>query len=96
MNERCPSCGRRFEREPGYFTGAMYASYGLGFLIVTPVWLGLMLSGASLGTVMLGTVLTLAVTAPLIFRYSRVLWMHFDVFFNGPGEDEAAAGGSPG
>ena len=27
MNENCPECGYRFEREQGYFLGAMYASY---------------------------------------------------------------------
>src|SRR6185369_9788049 len=29
MHERCGVCGLRFEREPGYFVGAMYMSYGL-------------------------------------------------------------------
>src|SRR5947207_2571652 len=29
MRERCPDCGHKFEREPGYFFGAMYASYFL-------------------------------------------------------------------
>ncbi len=30
MNPTCPVCGHRFEREPGFFQGAMYVSYGLG------------------------------------------------------------------
>src|SRR3712207_2725300 len=34
--ETCPVCGHRFEREPGYFIGAMYASY---FLAVPTVGL---------------------------------------------------------
>ena len=29
MHERCPACGLVFEREPGYFTGAMVVSYVL-------------------------------------------------------------------
>src|SRR6516165_11002909 len=29
MNERCPRCGLRFEREPGDYLGAMYFSYAL-------------------------------------------------------------------
>jgi hypothetical protein len=24
MHERCPACGLKFEREDGYFLGAMY------------------------------------------------------------------------
>jgi hypothetical protein len=34
MNERCPVCGYKFERGPGYFTGAMYFSYGLEIPII--------------------------------------------------------------
>src|SRR5467141_3276343 len=29
MNERCAICDLKFEREEGYFLGAMYISYGL-------------------------------------------------------------------
>ncbi len=34
MHERCPVCDLKFDREPGYFLGAMYVSYGLGIVIV--------------------------------------------------------------
>ncbi len=29
MNNRCPNCGFNFQKEPGFFFGAMYVSYGL-------------------------------------------------------------------
>ena len=29
MNEDCENCNYHFDREPGYFLGAMYISYGL-------------------------------------------------------------------
>lgn len=29
MHPDCPTCGLHFEREPGFFQGAMYISYGL-------------------------------------------------------------------
>jgi hypothetical protein len=32
MRAQCPACGLLFEREPGYFTGAMYLSYGLALI----------------------------------------------------------------
>jgi uncharacterized protein (DUF983 family) len=49
MNERCPVCGYKFERGPGYFTGAMYFSYAieipiiaagvlLGKFLIVPTW----------------------------------------------------------
>src|SRR3954464_5104940 len=35
MNTRCPVCGLVFGRgEPGYFTGAMYVSYGLAVPLI--------------------------------------------------------------
>lgn len=32
MNDRCDECSYYFDREPGYFLGAMYISYGLAVL----------------------------------------------------------------
>ncbi len=29
MNENCPECGIGYHKEPGFFIGAMYISYGL-------------------------------------------------------------------
>ena len=29
MNQYCPHCQFKFEKEPGYFFGAMYVNYGL-------------------------------------------------------------------
>lgn len=29
MNEKCSHCGFKFEKEPGYFFGAMFVNYGL-------------------------------------------------------------------
>ena len=39
MNERCPVCNLHFERERGYFLGAMYVSYAMAtaFLVVALV-----------------------------------------------------------
>ena len=34
MHERCPHCGVKFEREPGFFLGSIYINYGLTALIV--------------------------------------------------------------
>src|SRR5438874_1856275 len=34
MHDCCPACGLHFNREPGYFLGAMYISYGLALALV--------------------------------------------------------------
>lgn len=80
MHERCAECGHSFEREPGYFVGAMYVSYALA----VPIYAGLalavhLLRPAWSETRFLAAALALFLPlAPLLFRYSRVLWMHLD------------------
>jgi uncharacterized protein (DUF983 family) len=82
MHAACPACGLRFEREPGYFTGAMYASYALGIVLTLPVWVPLLLAGAPVWLIAAATALEIAILFPLLFRYSRVLWMQLDFAFN--------------
>jgi uncharacterized protein (DUF983 family) len=80
MHERCPTCGIAFSREPGYFAGAMYISYALGLPIVFTLatTLRLVFSTWSFECVMAVATLLFLPTVPLLFRYSRILWIHFD------------------
>ena len=82
MNRQCPVCGIAFEREPGYFLGAMYFSYAMAVVAVTPVVLAGLACGWSYpvtGAVSGGL---LVVLAPWLFRYSRILWMYMDQYFD--------------
>lgn len=78
MNVACPSCGLQFEREQGYFVGAMYFSYALALLLVLPIVVTMLLLRLSAASIYLMAALTLLVLAPWLFRYSRVLWLYFD------------------
>jgi len=79
MYEYCPVCGLRFEREPGYFLGALYVAYAIAVpllvLLTLLVWL---LTRWNLVPVLLGGGALLVPCTPLVFRYSRVIWMHMD------------------
>ena len=78
MNRRCQVCELEFEREPGYFTGAMYISYGLAVLSVAPTgWLLFRLAVPDVW-LYIAIGLQLVLTSPLLFRYSRTLWLHLD------------------
>lgn len=81
MYETCRVCGLRFEREPGYFLGAMYASYGLG-LLTTAYWLPLLLLGVTPWLVVGLPAVQLILQVPLSFRYSRIIWLHLDHGFD--------------
>jgi uncharacterized protein (DUF983 family) len=80
MNERCPVCNLQFEREPGYFLGAMYVSYGMSIILILGLvgLLHLALANLDLGwTTLLAGALYIPFV-PLTWRYSRTIWMYFD------------------
>src|SRR5436190_21346581 len=94
MNETCPVCGLRFEREEGYFTGAMYISYTISLVMMFGIFivLWLLLPSGSLfavGMLCLATAAIYLPLVPVVFRYSRVLYMHMDRKLD-PDVDETA------
>ncbi|HUC54642.1 MAG TPA: DUF983 domain-containing protein [Candidatus Cybelea sp.] len=79
MCERCSICGLKFEREPGYFLGAMYFSFGLGVLILAPITLLLwFLSAWGIPKVILWAVVVFLPFAPTLTLFARVLWIYLD------------------
>lgn len=80
MHEQCPSCGLKFEREQGYFLGAMYISYAFAVVLITTFfWLvSLVAPQASFETVLVAATVVFLPFVPAVFRYSRVLWMYID------------------
>lgn len=79
MHERCPECDLKFEREPGYFLGAMYISYGLGIVFVAAVaavvWYA---TGWWITTDTIVAVLIFLPLAPTLTLFARVLWIYLD------------------
>ena len=79
MRETCPVCGLAFEREHGYFSGAMVVSY----MLAIPALAGLsgliwLLTRWPVEGVLAAGDLLFLLLVPGIFRYSRIVWMHFD------------------
>lgn len=79
LYERCWGCHLRFEREQGYFLGAMYVNYGVTVVLALmgsfalEWWLPVSL------TVQLLLWVTFCSIFPVwFFRYSRSLWLSFD------------------
>jgi uncharacterized protein (DUF983 family) len=79
MAPRCPVCGLTFEREAGYFIGAIYINYGLtvGLAVVGYFLLEAWLAPPTRWQVALWG--AFAVLFPLwSFRYSKALWLALD------------------
>lgn len=84
MADRCPGCGYRFEREPGFFVGAYFVNFAvtegvLAVVMVVFLFVRSAGSGASLVPWLLGG-LVVAVVAPVIFYpFSRTIWSAIDL-----------------
>jgi uncharacterized protein (DUF983 family) len=84
MRTHCPVCNLHFGRESGYFVGAMFFSYGaavplIGTLAVAIWWFWRGLQPYQIILLALAGFLPFV---PLIFRYSRVMWLHMDWLFD--------------
>ena len=73
---RCPPC--KLQERDGYFTGAMYFSYGIGVVLVIPTVIFMFLRQVDEVWIGLAALAQLAILSPLLFRYARVAWMHMD------------------
>jgi uncharacterized protein (DUF983 family) len=79
MNETCPHCGFKFEREPGYFYVAMFISYAFNVAEMVTIAVGTYILTGSHNP-WLYTAILLSVTfilSPFNFRYSRVVLLYW-------------------
>jgi uncharacterized protein (DUF983 family) len=84
MHINCPVCEHKNEKEPGFFYGAMFVSYGLMvglFLVsfVTFVW-GLKVK---MSHYLIGFPFLVLLFTPLVYRTSRLIWMNFFTGYKG-------------
>ena len=79
MNERCPACDLKFEREQGYFLGAMYISYGVAVVMITAI--AALLWSTTRWPITKVTVWAIVLFVPLALPttlMARVLWIYLD------------------
>ena len=93
MHERCFACQLRFEREQGYFLGAMYINYGVTVVLAligsfTLEWW----TAVSLAQQLLLWIGFCSLFPVVFFRHSRGLWLGLDHIFD-PVEDEEPGDG---
>jgi uncharacterized protein (DUF983 family) len=78
MNSHCLHCGVRFEKEPGFFFGAMFVSYAINvaILIITFCLLYFVFNDPALWVYIVTVPVLVALLLPLIFRFSRTLYLY--------------------
>lgn len=86
MFEHCPQCHLKFEREQGYFVGAIYINYAATVGIAVPGFFLLDTLTAMSIHQQLAIWVPFAIIFPLLFfHHARSLWLALDHFFN-PGQ----------
>jgi len=95
MHQNCPLCSLKFEREQGYFVGAIYLNYAATVAVAVPgyFFLDYLLNISLFAQLVIWIAFTL-VFPLLFFRHSRSLWLALDTLFN-PVETPVAGVGEP-
>lgn len=89
MYKSCPACGEDLQREPGFYFGAAYVSYGLTIAVWVALFVALTVFDAiglfpfSIGEdtmlfIILGAIMLLLLL-PLLYRLSRSIWINMFV-----------------
>ena len=83
MHDTCPACGQNFRPEPGFYFGGAVVSYPLmvifGALVVGLFYLVVGDLSDHFTEVMITLSLAVVLAAPLVFRYSRIIFLY--IFF---------------
>jgi uncharacterized protein (DUF983 family) len=80
MNNRCPVCNEDFKREPGYYFGATYVSYGM--TVAFGIALYIILAGIyNIDTISFLIIFSalLVILMPVFYRSARLVWINFFV-----------------
>jgi|GEM_PF-2823575 hypothetical protein len=78
MYHKCSECGLKYEKELGFFQGAMYVSYALQVgLFVVIFAIDALLINMNINILVAIIVSSIIVLFPVTLRWSRLLWMNF-------------------
>jgi uncharacterized protein (DUF983 family) len=81
--EKCSECGESFTKEPGFYYGAMYVSYGLGVAIFVAVFLLTYLfypnPTAFIYILMVGV--SMLVLGPFLYATSKIIWANMFISY---------------
>jgi uncharacterized protein (DUF983 family) len=78
LAERCPTCGLRFEREAGFFIGALFVNLALTEILMflwIVGWFGVALPHPHVSAALLLGIGVIATVVPVVFYpFSKTIW----------------------
>lgn len=94
LHEWCPACGFAFEREHGYWVGAVIVNTTVTFALFLVVFVGGMLiawPSVPWTPLFVATVLIMLVVPIGFYPWSKAIWMAFELSFHQLEPEERAA-----
>lgn len=85
IRETCSECGLKYEKEPGFYYGAMYVAYALGVATFVTLWVSMNLffdnisSGWQIGII----IFAILAIGPYLFSLSKIIWANMFISFKG-------------
>lgn len=85
LHEHCSVCGLKFEKEVGFYYGAMYVSYGLAVAEFVACWVAFSLFLPWVSTAWeIATILTITIlTGPIKYALSKIIWANLFFSYKG-------------
>ncbi|HLP54039.1 MAG TPA: DUF983 domain-containing protein [Fluviicola sp.] len=76
LYEHCPECGLKYEKEIGFYYGAMYVSYALGVALFVTCWVIFNLFFPDASTALqITTISVISLAAgPYFYALSKIIW----------------------
>jgi uncharacterized protein (DUF983 family) len=84
LHEHCSECGLKYEKEPGFYYGAMYVAYALGVALFVTLWtsFNLFMPSVSVGFQILVIVLATIFLGPYFYALSKIIWAKFFISYD--------------
>lgn len=76
MHEKCHKCNYSFNREPGFYFGAMYMSYALTVAEMVSVFVLGLLAGVGFLKMFFAVIVVVFLLSTFNFRISRLMWLN--------------------
>lgn len=90
INPTCEYCGESFQREPGFYIGAMYISYALSVAMVITAFVGFVIIFGFDIEYVLGVLIPLIIILmPVLFRTARIIWLNIFVNYDPESGEQA-------
>jgi len=83
VREKCDVCGLKYEKEPGFFFGAMYVSYALGVALFVTIWTSCNLFFDDVNVwIQIGLVVFFIILlSPYLFALSKIIYANFFIHY---------------